>query len=64
MSLLTKIAEVINVLNELKALKVALGFSEDASVSDIIAEVKAAGEALAGVTPTAAAPVAEEPAAE
>lgn len=58
MSLIAKITEVVEVLNELKALKVALGFSEDASLSDIITEIKTAGESLAAATTTAAAAVA------
>lgn len=50
MSLIAKITEVVEVLNELKALKVALGFSEDASLSDIITEIKTAGESLTAAT--------------
>lgn len=54
MSLIAKITEVIEVLNQLKALKVALGFAEDASVTDIIAEIKTAGESLTAATTTTA----------
>lgn len=55
MSLIAKITEVIEVLNQLKALKVALGFAEDASVTDIIAEIKSAGESLTAATTATAA---------
>ena len=50
MSLISKIAEIVEVLNALKRLKVALGFSEDASVTDIIKEVEGAKTALAAAT--------------
>lgn len=56
MSLIGTIAEIVEVLNEVKALKVALGFSENASIADIVTQVKGATVALA--TATGAAPAA------
>lgn len=50
MTLLAKIAEAVQIINEVKQLKVALGFSEDASILDIIAEVKSAATVLASAT--------------
>lgn len=50
MSLISKIAEIVEVLNALKQLKVALGFTEDASITDIIKEVEGAKTALAAAT--------------
>lgn len=42
MSFIASVSKVITAINELKALKVALGFDESASVVDIIKQLKAA----------------------
>lgn len=55
MSLIAKIAEIVEVLNEVKELKVAQGFSEDASLADIITEIKTVAESLTAATGTAPA---------
>ena len=56
MSVIAEVAELVEVLNGLKALKVALGFREDESIADMITQVKGATTALsaaAGIAPTA-----------
>lgn len=53
MSLITTISEIVEVLTELKQLKVALGFDENASIVDIITQIKAAQTQLAAVAPGA-----------
>lgn len=62
MTLLAKIAEAVQIINEVKQLKVALGFSEDASILDIIAEVKSTAAVLASATGSSNAAPAAQPA--
>lgn len=58
MSIVTKIGEVVAVINELATLKAALGIPDHATLGDVIAEIKQLGTALGLVS--AAAPVAGE----
>lgn len=59
MSLISKIEDIISVLNEVNDLKVALGFDSSTSITDIIAKIKATATELESlVIPSATATVA------
>ena len=62
MGLASKIEGIISVVNELEALKTALGIPDTASVTDVVAEIKSLATAVASLAATpavAAAPVAD-----
>ena len=66
MNLITEIESLITLATEVNKLKVALGFTADDSIADIITKVEAVGTALTGVATVTATTAAttQVPAAE
>lgn len=60
MSIVTRIEEVVAVVNELAALKAALGIPDHATISDVVAEIKHLGSVLTGILPAKDAPAIAE----